>query len=128
MATRKPKSAPSAEASAERRPEHWEEDVGDGDVARLIVPADLLRDRSFEIFCSLAVDARGNTDATMSMRVLVDGSQQWQRQEPVHAGGRDSLDYRFRRELPAGQPLRIQASTEVAGARRLRLRITADED
>src|SRR4051812_3969239 len=101
MATRSKKS----ESAPEPRPEHWEEDVGDGDVARLIVPPDLLRDRSFEVFCSFAVDARGNTDATMAMRVLVDGSHQWEREETVHGGGRDSLDYRFRRELPAGQPL-----------------------
>lgn len=124
MAARSPKSDPDPKP----RPEHWEDDAGDADVARLIVPPDLLRDRTFEIFCSFAVDARGNTDATMSMRVLVDGSHQWEREETVHGGGRDSLDYRFRRELPAGQPLRLQATTEVSGARRLRLRITADED
>jgi hypothetical protein len=122
------RSTPQPAPAPEPRPEHWEDDVGDGDVARLIVPPDLLRDRNFEIFCSLSVDARGNADATLSMRVLVDGSQQWQRQATVQTGGRDSLDYRFRRVVPAGQPLRLQASTEVSGARRLRLRITADED
>ncbi len=108
--------------------EHWEADVGDADVSQLTIPPDALRDRCFEVFCCLSVDARGRDDAWHAMRVLVDGSQEWQRREATQAEGRDSLDYRFRRVVSAGQPLRVVASTEVHGARRLGLVITADED
>lgn len=112
----------------DRPPEHWEADAGDGDVAQLIIPDDPQRDRRFEIFCSFSVDSGGRDGAWHAMRVLVNGAQEWQRREDTQAGGRDSLDYRFRRNLPAGEPLRLVASTEVQGARRLGLRITADED
>jgi hypothetical protein len=115
-------------APARPAPEHWEADAEDGDVAQLTIPPDALRDRDFELFCSLTVDARGRDDAWHAMRVLVNGAQEWQRREQTNPGGRDSLDYRFRRNLPAGEPLRLSASTDVYGARRLSLRITADED
>lgn len=110
------------------RPEHWEVDVGDGDVAQLHLPEDLQRERRFEIFCSLTVDGGGRSEAWHAMRVLVNGAQQWQRREATQPGGRDSLDYRFRRVLAAGEPLRIVVTTQVHQARRLGLRITADED
>jgi hypothetical protein len=110
------------------QPEHWEADADDGDVVQLNIPDDPRRDRRFEIFCSFSVDSGGRSDAWHAMRVLVNGAQEWQRREQTHPGGRDSLDYRFRRFLPAGEALRLAASTEVQGARRLGLRITADED
>jgi hypothetical protein len=58
----------------------------------------------------------------------VNGAQEWQRREDTQPGGRDSLDYRFRRRLPAGEPLRLVVSTDLHAARRVGLRITADED
>jgi len=109
------------------RPEHWEIDAGDAGVALLDIPPDALRERSFEVFCSLSVAGLGD-DASHQMLVLVNGSQEWLRREATHAGSRDSLDYRFRRQVPAGQPLRVTASSELHRARRLRLSITADED
>jgi len=122
-------SRPASDARpAVSPPEHWEADAGDGDVVQLHIPDDPLRDRRFEIFCSFSVDSSGRAGAWHAMRVLVNGAQEWQRREDTQPGGRDSLDYRFRRTLPAGTPLRLVASTEVQGARRLRLRITADED
>jgi hypothetical protein len=48
--------------------------------------------------------------------VLVDGAHEWSRQVPTDAGGRDSLDVRFRRTVPVGQPLRLTAIAEVDGA------------
>lgn len=109
-------------------PEHWSVDADDGDVAQLHIPDDLQRDRRFEIFCSFVVDGGGRGDAWHAMRVLVNGAQQWQRREATQPGGRDSLDYRFRIRVPAGEPLRVVVSTEVHQARRLRLSISADED
>lgn len=110
------------------RPEHWEADAGDADVAQLSIPPDIYRDRRFELFCSLTVDSGGRDGAWHAMRLQVNGSQEWQRREATQAAGRDSLDYRFRRTVPAGQPLRVVVATDVQGARRIRLRITADED
>ncbi len=118
----------SSPVFSDSRPEHWEADAGDGDVAQLLVPEDLQRERRFEIFCSLAVDGGGRAGAWHAMRVLVNGAQQWQRREATQPGGRDSLDYRFRRVLPAGEALRIVVTTQVHQARRLGLRVTADED
>ncbi len=110
-------------------PEQWEADAGEVGVARLDIPPDAVRERRFEVFCSLSVTrTRVGGDAWQQMRVLVNGSQEWLRREPVHEGGRDSLDYRFRRVVPPGEPLRLTATTELHGARRLGLRITADED
>jgi hypothetical protein len=109
-------------------PEHWEADAAEGDVAQLHIPDDPLRERRFEIFCSFSVDGGGREGAWHALRVLVNGAQQWQRREDTQPGGRDSLDYRFRYVLPAGEPLRVVASTRVQLARRLRLLITADED
>jgi hypothetical protein len=43
-------------------------------------------------------------------------------------GGRDSLDVRFRRIVPVGQPLRLTAIAEVDRAVPLGLSISADED
>lgn len=117
-----------AEPSPHRQPEHWEADAGDGDVVQLTIPDDPLRDRRFEVFCSFQVDSGGREGAWHAMRVLVNGAQEWQRREETQAGGRDSLDYRFRRNVPAGEPLRLVVSTELYAARRLGLRITADED
>ncbi len=62
------------------------------------------------------------------LRVLVNGAQQWSRRVPTHPDGGDSLDYRMRRTVPLGEPLRVTAVTEVHRVRRLRLRVVADEE
>lgn len=109
-----------------RRPEHWSAEAGARDVVRLDIPADALRDRSFEIDVRLAVRT-ARSDATHAMRVLVDGALEWSRSAPTHPGG-DSLDLRLRRHVPAGRPLRLTATCELKGAVRTALSISADED
>ena len=62
------------------------------------------------------------------MRVDVDGGLEWARRAPTeNPGHTDSMDYHFRRELPAGRPLRIVVKTEARQARRVRLVIEAEE-
>lgn len=114
-------------------PEHWETDAGDASVALLDIPPDALRERSFEVFCSLSVARVGpgsgeDDTAWHQLQVLVNGAHEWQRREATHEGSRDSLDYRFRRRVPAGQPLRVSVASTLHRARRLSLRVTADED
>jgi hypothetical protein len=103
-------------------------DAGDDDVAHLDVPADAYRERRFVVSCSFVVAHLHRGDAWHEMRVLVNGVQEWQRREPTHDGARDSLDMSFRRRVPVGEPLRLNASTRVAGARRVSLRISAEEE
>ena len=109
--------------------EHWSADAGDRDVARLDIPADALRERTFELFCHLVVaNKAGRNDATHAMRVLVNGALEWARSVPTQSEGQDSLDLRLRRTVPAGQPLRVTATCELRGAQRVSLTISADED
>lgn len=111
------------------RPEHWEADVGDEGAAHLDIPADAVRDRTFEVTVDWTVKAVPGADAPWhAMRVLLDGAQQWSRRVPTHPDAGDSLDYRVRCTVPAGLPLRVTAATEVHGTRRLRLRVRADEE
>jgi len=109
------------------RPERWHVDAGDADVATLVIPADSFRTRHFEIDCRLVV-RRLADGASHGMRVDVDGNLEWTRRAPTenpdHA---DSMDYHFRRELPAGESLRIAVKTEAWQARRVRLVIEAEE-
>ncbi|NKI94600.1 hypothetical protein [Rhizobacter sp. SG703] len=108
--------------------EHWAEDAGDDDAAQLDIPPHATRERRFEIFCSFEVaNPLGGDDAAHALRVLVDGAQAWTRRVATHAGS-DSLDVRLRRVVPVGEPLRVTARTEVHGVRRVRLKITADEE
>jgi hypothetical protein len=110
-------------------PEHWAVDAGPRDVAQLLVPPDAKRDRVFEVFCSFQVRYSGDSaDAWHGMRVLVNGAQEWSRRVPTDAGGRDSLDYRFRRVVPSGESLRVVVTTEVNLALRVRLWVTAEEE
>ncbi len=119
------KSAPAAPASA--KPERWRIDAGDGDVATLMIPPDSFRTRHFEIDCRLVVRPLG-AGAQHGMRVDVDGDLEWTRRAPTENPGQtDSMDYHFRRELPAGRPLRIVVKTEAVQARRVRLLIEAEE-
>jgi hypothetical protein len=111
-------------------PERWRADAGERDVAVLTIPPDAKRDRRFEVFCRFVVARRADTgdEAFHGLRVDVNGALEWQRRVPTeNPGATDSLDYRFRREVPAGQALRIVAKTEVRHARRVDLGIEAEE-
>jgi len=109
------------------KPERWRIDAGDADVATLVIPADSFRTRHFEIDCRLVVAALGS-DAQHGMRVDVDGDLEWTRRSSTENPGQsDSMDYHFRRDLPAGRPLRIVVKTEARQARRVRLVIEAEE-
>lgn len=110
-------------------PEHWEVRLDGADVAVLDIPPHAARDRRFEIACRFAVARRGEAPARHGLRIDVDGSMEWSRTvDTENPGQSDSLDYRFRREVAAGQALRIVAKTEVQGsAQRLELVIEADE-
>ena len=109
--------------------EHWSADSGHRDVARLDIPADAQRDRTFEIFFRLVVaNKAARRDATHALRVLVDGALEWSRSAPTHPDVTDSLDLRLRRTVPAGRPLRLTATCELRGATRVSLSISADEE
>ena len=121
------KAVPPVPPAREAKPERWRIDAGDADVATLVIPADAFRTRRFEIDCRLVV-MRLDDGATHGMRVDVDGDLEWTRKAPTeNPGHTDSMDYHFRRELPAGAPLRIVVKTQVAQARRVRLVIEAEE-
>ena len=125
---RKPARHAGPAGEALKRPEHWSADAGPRDVARLDIPPDAQRDRTFEIFVSLAVANRSGRDgATHGLKVLVNGALEWQRSVPTHAGPGDTLDLRLRRSVPRGHALRLTAIGEVVGAVRVKLSITADE-
>lgn len=112
-----------------KAPERWVASAGARDVVRLDIPADALRERSFEIFCRLVVNNQaGGTDATHAMRVFVDGALEWSRSTPTHTEGEDSLDLRLRRRVPVGRPLRLNATCELRGAQRVSLSISAEEE
>ena len=122
-------SAPSSTSDADTRPEHWSaETARDGVLARLDIPPHATRERRFEVYCSFKVAHPGAGEASHALRVLVDGAHQWSRRVATDAGGRDSLDVRFPRTVPAGQALRLTAIAEVDGALPLGLSISADED
>ena len=109
------------------KPERWRIDVGDADVATLVIPADSLRTRRFEIDCRLVV-IQVAADATHGMRVDVDGDLEWTRRASTeNPGHTDSMDYHFRRELPPGRSLRIVVKTQARQARRVALTIEAEE-
>jgi len=110
------------------RQEHWEANAGDSGVAHLDIPPHAQRDRTFEVSADFTVRALpGHAHPWHELRVLLNGVQQWVRRIPTHPDGSDSLDYRVRCPVPLGRPLRITATTEVSGARRVSLRIVADE-
>ena len=122
------KIAPAAAAPVEQgKPERWQVDAGDGDVATLAIPPDSFRTRRFEIDCRLVVAALA-AGAQHGMRVEVDGDLEWTRRAPTENPGQaDSMDYHFRRELAIGQPLRVVVKTQARHARRVRLLIEAEE-
>ena len=112
------------------KPEQWMVKLDAADVATLDIPADLKRERRFEIDCRFVVRAR---DAAAlpehAMRVTVNGALQWSRRIATNtSSSSDSLDVHFSRTVPAGQALRIVATTEVQEALRVSLQIEALED
>ena len=118
---------PATPAAPAGKPERWHIDAGDADVATLVIPADSFRTRHFEIDCRLLVKPLAE-GARHGMRVDVDGNLEWTRQAPTeNPGATDSMDYHFRRELPAGVPLRIVVKTQAKQAHRVRLSIEAEE-
>jgi len=120
-------SRPAAASPGPSRPEHWSVHAGTQGVARLDIPPDALRERTFELFFSLVVAGKGDA-AWHEMQVRVDGALAWSRRVATHPGGSDSLDVRLRRVVPAGRPLRLGAVTAVHGGQRISLTITADEE
>lgn len=107
--------------------EHWSIDAGDRATARLDIPPHATRERRFEIDVRFVVKAGAGVAPEHALRVLVNGAQEWSRRVAT-AAGEDSLEWRQRRSVPVGEPLRIQALTEVRHALRLRLVITAHEE
>lgn len=111
------------------RPERWAQDAGDGSEAVLVIPADLRRERRFEISVAMTVRCGDElAGAWHELTVLADGRQQWQRRIPSsNPGGFDGLDYRFARALAPGQALRLVARCATRGVQRSRLVIEAEE-
>ena len=111
------------------KPERWQTDGADAATATLVIPADALRERRFEIACAMTVALTPGADEPwMQMGVQANGAQQWQRRMPAHAGGEwDGLDYRFSRRVPVGQALRVAVSVAGQGVRRRSLLIEAEE-
>ena len=110
-------------------PERWVKDAGDAAEAVLTIPADMRRERRFEIACALTVRCGDDlADAWHEMTVLADGVQQWRRRiDSSNPGSTDGLDYRFSRSLPVGQPLRLTLRCAVRGVARRHLLIEAEE-
>lgn len=110
-------------------PERWRVDAADADVAVLVVPPALRRDRVFEVDLRLVVRTPRSPGAWFSVTLELDGAQVWSRRvEALCAGETDELDYRCRRVVAEGRGLRLRAITRVGGgARRHRLELTAEE-
>jgi hypothetical protein len=117
------------ETTLARRPEQWKVRAGDGAVARLDIPADARRERTFEISVSMNVQPnKAAVSPWHEMRVFADGELQWSRRIATqHPAAFDGLEYRFRRRVGMGRALRLQALVDCAQARRLQLEIEADE-
>ena len=112
-----------------RKPERWSATSGSRDVARLDIPADAQRERTFEIDVRLVVaNKAARRDATHGLRVLVDGALEWARTIPTPVDGPDTLELRLRRTVPLGRPLRLNASCELHGSQRVSLSISAEEE
>jgi len=130
LMTRHTMTPPSQRPLAARpaaQPERWSVDAGSADVARLDIPGHAERERRFEVSCSFLVAYAGG-EAWHELRLLVNGVHEWSRRVPTHEGAHDSLDFRLRRSVPVGEPLRLTATTAVKGARRIGLRLSAEEE
>lgn len=109
-------------------PERWVAETQGRGLLKLDIPPDAARTRTFEISCSLQVQAGEGQDAWHGLKVLVDGAQQWARRVPTHESGRDSLDVRFRRMVEPGQPLRLSVQAELHRAAPVTLQLVAEEE
>lgn len=118
---------PSPNQSAST-PERWRIDAGDAAIAKLDIPADLQRERDFEIAVTLTVSAPEGVDAWHQLRIYAHGELQWSRRVATqNPGAFDGLEFRFRRRIAVGQSLRLLAQADGGAIRRLRLVIEAEE-
>ena len=114
-------------------PERWTTHAGGAATATLVIPADALRERRFEIACAITVavpesGAPGAKEPWHQMTVTANGARQWQRRlASQNPGDWDGLDYRFSRSVPVGESLRVTVAVACAGVRRRTLAIEADE-
>jgi hypothetical protein len=110
------------------RAERWRADGGDAPSLRLHIPAVLHHERTYEIACLMRVQAHADARAPWhALRVLADGELQWSRRIGTdHPAPFDGLEYRFRRTVPAGRALDVQAYADCGQARRLALTIEAE--
>jgi hypothetical protein len=111
------------------RPERWAASGGDSASLKLDIPPALQRERTFEIACLMRVKALDGAKAPWhGLRVLANGELQWQRRVVTdHPAPFDGLEYRFRRSVPPGRALRLQADSQCGEARRIALSIEAEE-
>lgn len=111
-------------------PEHWLVDAGDADIATLDIPPAIARVRRFLVDVRFVVrcPAGDAGEAWHALTVEFDGRREWSRQIPTHNPGQtDSLDWQRDVEIPAGEGLRVRATTRTRGALRQQLRIEAQE-
>lgn len=111
------------------KPERWSAKAGSAPQAQLVVPADLHRERRFEIAFAMQVRAiDGAQSPWHELKVFADGELQWRRRvDTQNPAPFDGLDYRFSRSVPPGRALRLQAFSECAECRRLEITIEAEE-
>ena len=111
------------------KPERWTSSGGDATTSTLTIPADARRERRFEIACAVTVAVPEVSQCPwMQVTVLANGTKQWQRRVPArNAGAWDGLDYRFSRNVPVAQTLRVTVTVAGAGVQRRSLEIEADE-
>ncbi len=111
------------------KPERWQAIAEGQPVLRLLIPADLHRERRFEISIALSVRALDPVAGSHhALKVFADGQLQWQRRIATARGEPwDGLDVRFSRDVPVGRPLLLLAEAKGEGAKLLRLIIEADE-
>lgn len=109
--------------------ERYRCDAGDAAEAQLVIPADAVHDRRFEVACQVQLRcAELAPDAWHEMAVYANGALQWRRRVPTHnPGSFDGLDYRFATTVPVGQSLKVLVRVQAkGGARRDRLQIEAE--
>jgi len=114
---------------APNRAERWVAGPSEEPVLRLEIPADLQREREFEISVALTVRALDvGTPAWHELRVFANGQLEWSRRiATARDAPYDGLDMRFRRVVAPGRPLSLLAQCDCGAARRLRLVIEAEE-
>lgn len=112
-----------------RRPERWASGPTADAVLRLEIPADLHREREFEISVAMSVRALDGAAAPWhELRIFANGQLEWSRRIPTATDQPyDGLDMRFRRRVEAQRRLSLLAEVNCGGARRLKLVIEAEE-